>query len=69
MNPRLPLVYVTGTINNGLDGGSATRLDIATIAYRLSDGAVVWARRFNGDGRDGKYRCLPRLSTGKQHGQ
>jgi uncharacterized delta-60 repeat protein len=37
-------LYVTGTSY----GGKATAYDYATIRYRASDGAQVWAQRFNG---------------------
>lgn len=45
MNRAGTRVFVTGTSDSARTG-----YDIATIAYRMSDGAQVWLKRYNGPG-------------------
>jgi DNA-binding beta-propeller fold protein YncE len=49
VNPAGTQVFVTGSS----DGGTATGSDYATVAYRASAGARLWASRYNGPGSAG----------------
>jgi outer membrane protein assembly factor BamB len=50
VSPGGSKVFVTGRST-----GSASNWDYATVAYNSSNGAKLWARRYNGPGNDSDY--------------